>query len=83
MEVDSDVISGVIVDPISVKVAVKCGDSRSNRSPDIRLPHFVTSDGDYDDAGGQTLWLRPTKLTQNHVITLGKHQIIYNKRLSD
>ena len=47
----SDVISGVIADPTSVKVPVKFGDSKSNRSRDIRLPHFVTNDD--NDAG---LW---------------------------
>ena len=40
-EVHGDVISSVIVDPTGVKVRVKFGDSRSNRSRDIRLPHFV------------------------------------------
>ena len=40
-EVHSDVISGVIVDPTGVKVRVKFVDSRSNRSRDIRLPHFA------------------------------------------
>ena len=33
-EVGSDVLSGVVIDPTGVKV----GDSRSNRSQDIRLP---------------------------------------------
>ena len=31
------------------KVLVNCGHSRSNRSQDIRLPHFVTNDDDTDD----------------------------------
>ena len=48
----SDVISGVIVDPTGVKVPVNRGYSRSNRSRDTRLPHFVTND-DNDDAGRQ------------------------------
>ena len=39
-EVDSDVISGVVIKP------VKGSDSRSNRSRDIRVPHFVTNDDD-------------------------------------
>ena len=34
-EVDSDVISGVVVEATGMKVRVKSGDSRSNRSPDI------------------------------------------------
>ena len=34
-EVDSDVISGIVVDPLGVKVPVKFGNSRSNRSRDI------------------------------------------------
>ena len=51
-EVPSDIISGVVVDPAGVKVRVKFGDSGSNRSRDIRLPHFVMN----DDAGRQTLW---------------------------
>ena len=50
-EVVSDVISGVVVDSTGVKVRVKFGDSRLNRSRDIRLPHFVTN----DDAGRRTL----------------------------
>ena len=49
-EVDSDIISGVVVDPTGVKVRRQCGDSRSNRLRDIRLPHFVTND---DDEGGR------------------------------
>ena len=53
-EVDSDVISGVAVDPRSVKIHVKVGDSRSNRSRDVRLPHFVTND-DNDDVNRRTL----------------------------
>ena len=40
-EVHSDVIFGVVVDLTDVKVPVKFGDSRLNRSRDIRLPHFV------------------------------------------
>ena len=31
----------MVVEPMGVKVLVKFGDSRSNRSRDIRLPHFV------------------------------------------
>ena len=50
-EIDSDIISIVVVDPTDVKAHVKFGDSRSNRSPGIRLPHFVTN----DDAGQRTL----------------------------
>ena len=45
-EVVSAVISGVAVGWVGVDVLVKCGDSRSNCSRDIRLPHFVT---DYND----------------------------------
>ena len=40
----SDVISGVVVDPTSLDIHVKFGDSWSNRSQDIRLPHFVTDE---------------------------------------
>ena len=47
-EVVSDVISAMITEPTGVKVRVKFGDCRSNRSRDIRLPHFVTND---DHAG--------------------------------
>ena len=32
LEVDSDVVSSVVKDPTGVKVPVKFGDSRSNRS---------------------------------------------------
>ena len=41
------VISGVMIEPTGVNVHVKFGDSRSNRSPDVRLPYFVTND-DHD-----------------------------------
>ena len=51
-ETVSDVISGVVVNPTGVKVHVKLGDSRLNRSRDIPLPHFVTND---NDAGRWTL----------------------------
>ena len=37
-EVSSDVMSGVVVDPMGVKVCVKFGEFRSNRLRDIRLP---------------------------------------------
>ena len=40
-EIDNDVISGQAVDIVGVDVPVKFGDSRSNRSRDIRQPHFV------------------------------------------
>ena len=49
-EVVSDVIFGILVDPAGLKVPVKFGDSRSYRSRDIRLPHYVTNDND-NDAG--------------------------------
>ena len=42
-EVDSDVISGVIVDPTGVKVRVNFGYSRSKCSRGMRLSHFVTN----------------------------------------
>ena len=59
-EVYSDVISGVVVDPTGVKkVGVKFGDSKSNRSRDIRLLHFVqtttTADGPYDNRAKRRL----------------------------
>ena len=53
-EVASDVISGVDVEQVGMNTRVKFGDSRSNRSRDIRLPHFVTNDDD-NDAGRRTL----------------------------
>ena len=37
LEVDSDVISGVVIDLAGVKTLVELGDSRSNRSRDMRL----------------------------------------------
>ena len=52
--VGSDVISGVVVDRTGLKVPVQFVDSRSNRSSDKPLPHFVTNDNDgndNDDAG--------------------------------
>ena len=45
LEVVSDVISGVNVEHARVDVSAKFGDSRSDRSRDVRLPHFVTDDG--------------------------------------
>ena len=39
----------MVVDPTVVKVRVNFGDSRSNRSRHIRLPHFVTKDDDNDN----------------------------------
>ena len=44
----SDVMSGVLIDPTGLKVHVKFDDSRSNRSRNKRLPHFVTNDDDDD-----------------------------------
>ena len=42
----SDVISSVVVGQIGVDVHVKFGDSRSNRSCDIRATHFaIAADG--------------------------------------
>ena len=46
-EVDSEIISGVVIDPTGAKVSVKFGDSRSKRSRDIRLPDFVMNN-DHD-----------------------------------
>ena len=52
----NDVISCVVVNqPMGVKVSVKFGDSRSNRSRDKRLPHFVKNDYNDDDARRRTL----------------------------
>ena len=48
----SDVISGVAVGPMGVKVRGQCGYSRSNHSRDIQMSPFVTND---DDAGRRTL----------------------------
>ena len=45
-EAHSDVISSVVVDPTGVKVPIKFCGSKSNRSRDIRLPHFVRNDKD-------------------------------------
>ena len=44
LEAVSDVISGVNVEQVSMDIHVKRGDSRSNRSRYIRLPHFVTDE---------------------------------------
>ena len=38
----------MVIYPTGVKVHENFGDFRSSRSPDIRLPHFVTN----DDHGG-------------------------------
>ena len=52
-EAASDVISGVGVEQVGMKVRVKFGDSMSNRYRDIRLPHFVTNED--NDVGRRTL----------------------------
>ena len=57
-EVVSDIISGVVMETVGEKFRVKYGDSKSKRSRDIRLPHFVTNDdndNDDDDVGRRTL----------------------------
>ena len=41
LEVVSDVISGMVDQGVGLDVCVNFGDSRSNRSQDTRLPHFV------------------------------------------
>ena len=46
LEVYADIVSGTVVDPTGMKAHVKFGDSMSNRSRDIRLPHFVANDND-------------------------------------
>ena len=43
-EVAGDVMSGAALVYVGVDVPTKFGDSRSSRSRDIRLPHFVTDD---------------------------------------
>ena len=58
LEVYSDVISGVIVDSAGVKVLVKFGDSRSNRSRDMRLDSYDNDNND-NDAGRRILWYHP------------------------
>ena len=40
-DISSNFISGVVIGPTGVKVLWKFGDSRSNRSRCVRLPHFV------------------------------------------
>ena len=52
LEAASDVIVGVAVEPTGMKVLVKYGNSKSNRSRYIRLPHSVTNDEDNDDDAG-------------------------------
>ena len=47
-EFDSDVMSGVVVDPSSLKILVKFGVSRTDRARVIRLTHFVTNNDDAD-----------------------------------
>ena len=43
-EVDSDLISGVVIGQVGMDVHVAFGDSRPSFSRDIRLPHFVTDE---------------------------------------
>ena len=45
----SDVIWCAKVEQFGVNVGVQFGDSSSNGSQDIRLPHFVTNDHDHND----------------------------------
>ena len=47
------VTSYQVVDPTGIKVHVKFGDSKSHRSRDIRLPHFVTNNSDDNDDAGR------------------------------
>ena len=54
-DVHSDVVSVEVVEATGLKVRVKLGESRSNRSRDMRLPHFVTNYNDDDDAGRRNL----------------------------
>ena len=42
--VANDIISGVVVQDVGLDVVTKLGDSRLNRSRDIRLPHFLTNE---------------------------------------
>ena len=51
LEAAGEVISGLIVDPTDWTATVKFGDSMSNRSRDIQLPHFVANDDDDDNDG--------------------------------
>ena len=46
-EVDSDVISGVAIKQLGVNIRVEFGDSKPNRSRDIRVAGFVM-DNDVD-----------------------------------
>ena len=56
-EAASDAISGVVVDPTGMDVRVKLGDSKSNRSRDIRLLHFLTDERTTtNDASRRSLW---------------------------
>ena len=50
-ESDSIAISGGNVGQVGLYDWVKCGGSRSNRSRDMQLPHFVTNDNDDNNAG--------------------------------
>ena len=52
-EVVHDIISGANVGRVGMDVPVKFGDSRSNRSRDIRLPYFAMNKE--NDAGRPTL----------------------------
>ena len=58
-EAVSGVISGKADQDVGMDVCANFGDSRSNRSRDIRQSHFVTNDDDDDnyddDAGRRTL----------------------------
>ena len=44
LEVDSDVISGIAVDNVSMDVPIKFGNSRSNGFTDIRGADFVSNE---------------------------------------
>ena len=62
-------MSVVIIEPGGMKFPAKLGYSWSNRSRDMRLPHFVTNDdgGDDDDAGHHIYIYLSTLLARNHV----------------
>ena len=71
----SDVISGANVEQVGLNVHVKFGDSRSNRSRDIRLPHFVrttttTKQSDLTKSSVTTNAATPISISRPRLVSL-------------
>ena len=74
----------MVVDPTGVKVRVKFGDSRSNHSRDIRLPHFVRTTATTEaDAETPYKFEASSKLLEFYaIIVLNHYSVNYNEVFS-